>query len=55
MKVTPKNYTKIVKEIKAKNELVYTVRGKVKRASQVDFMLYKNVEGEYELAAKTKK
>lgn len=54
MKVTPKNYKKIVKELREKNELVYTVRGKVKRASQVDFMLYKNVEGGYELVSTVK-
>ena len=54
MKVTPKNYKKVVKELREKNELVYTVRGKVKRASQVDFMLHKNVEGGYELVAYVK-
>ena len=54
MKVTPKNYKKVVKELKEKNELVYTVRGKVKRASQVNFMLYKNVDGGYTLSATVK-
>lgn len=54
MKVTPENYKKIVKELKEKNELVYTKRGKVRPASKVNFMLYKNVEGGYTLTATVK-
>jgi len=54
MNVNPENYKKVVKELKEKNELVYTIRGKVRRASKVNFLLYKNVEGGYVLVATVK-
>lgn len=53
-KVTKQNWKAVVKDLKAKNVWVYTARGKRKRASEVDFKLFWNVKGSWELVAYVK-
>lgn len=53
-KITPKNYQSIIKELKEKNVMVYTERGKRIPATKAKFTLYKTVDGGYTISAKVK-
>jgi len=55
VKITKKNYKKIIRELKEKNAFVYTERGTKIRAKDANFRLYWNVKGYYSLAATRKK
>jgi len=54
MKVTKKNWKRIVNEVKAKNEMVYTVTGKRIPARKANFRLEKTVDGKYTILARWK-
>ena len=53
-KITKQNWKKIVKDLKEKNAMVYTVSGKRKKAKNVNFKLHWNVNGNWEIIAYAK-
>ena len=55
VKITKKNYKKIIRDIKEKNKFVYTERGAKIRAKDANFHLNWAIEGKYVLSATRKK